>query len=262
MPANIQNIIVLGSGNLAVHLVRAFVLAGKNIRQVYSRSGKLPGLNDVAGNIEIIHDLQDMSKDADLYVLSVPDRALPEIISRITLPDHLIVHTSGSVSIDVFEDRFRYYGVFYPVQTFSKKKALAYKNIPVCIESNDPAGIQALTKLAEDVFGRACEMDSPARLKIHMAAVFASNFTNHLYDIAHDLLDSSDIPFDIIRPLIMEAAAKVQADHPASVQTGPAQRGDHSIIEKHLKELAGSPDLRDIYKMITDSIISFKRSRS
>ena len=238
-----QNIIILGAGNLATHLVRALTASGRNIQQVYSRRNQLTGLDDLPMLPEIISDPGLINQQADLYIISVSDDAIGEVIDSGSLGEQFVVHTSGSTPMDIFKGKVREYGVFYPLQTFSAGKKVSYGNIPVCIESTGPRELDLLRELAEDAFGQAYALDSNTRLKIHMAAIYASNFTNHMYDIASEILDGEDVPFDIIRPLINQVARKVQEALPGEIQTGPAFRGDNtgpSDHHHHGPRLAGS----------------------
>jgi len=171
-------------------------------------------------------------------------------------PNAIHVHTAGSVSMAVFQEKKEKYGVFYPFQTFSKAKQLDFKKIPVFIEASHPEVEAVLCALASSVSNEVHQINSEQRLKLHIAAVFACNFVNHLYHVASDMLKSADLPFEVLKPLILETAGKVMQLTPEEAQTGPAKRNDTGVINKHLDALSESPDLRKIYQELSDMILN------
>jgi predicted short-subunit dehydrogenase-like oxidoreductase (DUF2520 family) len=148
------------------------------------------------------------------------------------------------------------HGIFYPLQTFSKQKKVDFEEIPICLEANKYEVLQQLERLAGSLSRKVYFLDSKQRKAIHLAAVFACNFTNLMYRIAEDLVTESDLNFDILRPLIKETAAKVQEHSPREVQTGPAARNDRKIIEEHLKALENHPEYKEIYQLLTTEIVN------
>ena len=254
-----MEIVLLGSGNIATHLGKAFKMAGQNITQVWSRSAdKAAELADSVGSTAV-SELSSITPDADLYILAVNDDAIRSVAEQLPATSGLIVHTSGTTSLDVLDGISDRTGVFYPIQTFSKSKAVDLRQVPISIEGRSEEITEALHSLASRLSEKVFEMNSVQRRTIHAAAVFACNFTNHMYVLAHELLKEQGLTFDLLRPLIAETAAKIQSADPATVQTGPAIRNDQSTIDKHLELLNGSPDLKDLYEKLSQSIINYQK---
>lgn len=251
----IRKIVLIGAGNVATHLGQALSGNGREIIQVYSRSAESAASLAQILNCPRTTSLADIRADADLYLFAVNDDALAEVLRQFPHKQALVAHTSGSIPMEVFEAGFQNFAVFYPLQTFSKQSKPDYANIPLCLEANTPANYTLIEKLAQRVSNRVVSANSQQRRQLHLAAVFACNFTNHLYTIAADILEQHQLPFDILRPLISETAAKVQNNLPARVQTGPALRNNQQIIKAHLKALEALPDYQKIYTFITQSII-------
>jgi predicted short-subunit dehydrogenase-like oxidoreductase (DUF2520 family) len=254
-----MKIIIIGSGNVATHLGLALKAARHKIVQVYSRSessAKTLGKKLSAGYTT---DVKNISSEAEIYILAVSDHAIKDVLHEIRnekseIRNSIMLHTSGSVSSGVFEKTIKNYGVLYPVQTFSVKHPVNFKNIPVCIEANNALAQKKITALAKTITKKIHYINSDQRKKIHLAAVFANNFSNHLFAIAEHILKRENISFDLVRPLILETAMKVQNGSPLQMQTGPAKRGDAGVIEEHLKMLGNKKALREIYKLISENI--------
>lgn len=254
-----MEIVLLGSGNIATHLGKAFKMAGQNIIQVWSRSpDKAEELADSVG-ASVVSDLALITSAADLYILAVNDDAIRTVAEQIPVTSGLIVHTSGTTSLNVLNGISERTGVFYPIQTFSKSKAVDLRQVPIAIEGNSAEVKESLHSLASRLSENVLEMTSIQRRTIHAAAVFACNFTNHLYVLAHELLKAQGLTFDLLRPLIAETAAKIQSADPASMQTGPAIRDDQSTIVKHLELLNDNPGLKDLYEKLSQSIINYQK---
>ncbi len=247
-------IILIGAGNVATHLGKELKKNGFRIVQVYSRSESSSSKLAESLKCESITDLNDLNKQADLYIISVHDSAINTIVRRIDIKNKLIVHTSGSIQMNVFEGVSANYGVFYPLQTFSKSKDLNFKSIPVCIEANSQENRNKLMELGRILSDDVRIITSDQRKIIHLAAVFACNFTNFMYYISDELLKQNDISFDIIKPLIKESTEKVMVKNPAHIQTGPAVRGDIETIHKHLEMLKRYPEYVEIYQLISEKI--------
>lgn len=250
-----MNIVLLGSGNVATHLGKALAGAGYDVLQVYSPTAT--NAQSLAGELaaEAIDDISSVTADADLYVIAVKDDAIEQVAAQ--LPASLsgtVVHTAGSVGVSVLAAHATRYGVLYPVQTFSKAKPVDFSLIPVAVEASDDATYQQLAQLAGSLSSRVFLCASHQRLALHVAAVFACNFTNHLYAIGADILHNHGLDFDLLRPLILETAEKAMQYRPEDVQTGPAARGDVHTMQRHLAALDGHPDLATLYKIISDHI--------
>jgi len=242
---------IVGSGNVATRLCYAFRDAGVEIQQLLSTSKSGKELAETF-DIALITSPENM-EFVDVVLLCIKDDALHEnYISRFD-KSLFLCHTSGSVSINIFGSRNKG-GIFYPLQTLSKAKEVEFTNIPLCIESKEEKGLHILRDLASLISEDVRIINSEERKRIHLAAVFVSNFANHLYKIAEDLLSENNIDFDILKPLIAETAEKIQTISPTQAQTGPALRKDEMIIKKHLESLSLHPNYKNIYQIFSESI--------
>lgn len=245
-----NSVIILGSGNLATHLTKVFIKCKTvDLIQVYSRN--LENITYLNGKVNITDDLQSL-KEADIYIISISDNAIPNFSKTLLLKGKLVVHTSGSVHMNELKGEFDK-GVFYPLQTFTKEKKIKFKNIPICIETESKDQLLKLEKLASAISKNVYIIDSKQREKLHLSAVFVNNFTNHLYSIAKDICEENKVPFEILLPLIRETAKKASIMSPSESQTGPAKRNDTKTIEHQLKQL--SDNQKGIYTILTESII-------
>ncbi len=251
----INSIVLIGAGNVATQLGKAFRKKGKSIVQVLGRNQS--AAEDLANQIGAlaISNPDQLTSDADLYILAVPDDEIPKIAGTLNFRDQLLVHTSGSVRSDALKNASSHYGVFYPLQTLLKSRDIDFSDIPICIEACSKDVCDALMVLAREISNDVRKIDSLQRQSIHLAAVFASNFTNHIYHMAEEILKDANVSFDIIQSLILETAKKIKHKSPKEAQTGPAVRGDLKIIEKHLELLKNNPEKKEIYKMISRLII-------
>tara|TARA_B110000211_G_C14042013_1_gene537194 strand:+ start:730 stop:1488 length:759 start_codon:yes stop_codon:yes gene_type:complete len=244
-------IVFLGFGNVNFHLINTLYKHNKDsVIQVYNRS-KI-NLNKELNNIPFTTDLSKI-KEADLYIIGIPDDAIAAFSETLPLKNKLVVHTSGSVSMEALSERNRK-GVFYPLQTFSKNREVNFNTIPICIEAKEEADLELLTNLGNSLSEKVVEIDSDERSKLHLAAVFVNNFVNHLYAIGDDILGNNELSFDLLHPLIEETASKVKTLSPSEVQTGPARRGDQKTIEKHLHLLKEGPE-SELYQQLTESLM-------
>jgi predicted short-subunit dehydrogenase-like oxidoreductase (DUF2520 family) len=248
-----MKIVFLGSGNVATHLALAFNASGQQITQVWSR--KKVNAEQLAAqvNASAIEDLSSLDRNADLYLIAVKDDAIIDLVPLLLGLEGVVVHTSGATPLDVLQG-LENYGVFYPLQTFSKQKALDLSNTPMCLEANSAAAMQVIEAAAKLISTAQYRMDSEQRKVLHLAAVFACNFTNHLYQLGHSILQTHGLNFEILKPLILETARKIEDAVPFDVQTGPAVRGDQETMVKHLRLLDDRPDLQGIYKTLSESI--------
>ena len=250
-----MRITLIGSGNVATHLGAAFKNAGHKIIQVYSRSENNSALLAYHIGAEAITSLAEINPETDIFIIAVADGAIAGIAEQLSKLNILIAHTSGATSLynlTAFTDKA---GVFYPLQTFSKTKEVNFRTVPLCIEGSDAQIAQTLKELAQSISNNVYIVDSVQRKTLHLAAVFACNFSNYLYRIAQQLLAEQDMPFDLLRPLILETAEKVQEHFPADVQTGPAIRGDQQTILNHLHQLKNLPELEQLYRLLSQGII-------
>ncbi len=253
-----MRITLIGSGNVATHLGAAFKNAGHRIVQVYSPNTHNASLLAYHIGAEAISDLQQINPDTDIFVISVKDDVIAEMVQALLPHQKLTVHTSGATGIAAITAFTDDAGVFYPLQTFSKTREVDFLNVPLCIEGANDEITRTLTQLTQSISNKVYQVSSEQRKVLHLSAVFACNFPNFLYGIAQQLLADSQMPFDMIRPLILETAQKVQTNMPAAVQTGPAVRNDRQTMEAHLQMLHGNPELENLYRIISQEIIKNK----
>ena len=244
------SVVVLGFGNVGKHLCLSLNRSNAaELTQIYNRS-KI-ALPDSLQDIECIRDLDDLTH-ADLYIIALPDDVIRSFSDALPVTDAIVAHTSGSAAIDVLEKHDRA-AVFYPLQTFSSEQDMDFNAIPICIEASHERDEEKLKLLAESISKKVSIISSEERKKLHMAAVFASNFPNHLYHIASEILNDNNLDFDLLKPLISETARKIESLSAYDAQTGPARRGDENTIENHLHLLTDSR-YREVYELLTRSI--------
>jgi len=249
-----MDVVILGSGNVATHLAKALKAEGENVVQVYSQNLDNAKLLATEIGADAIANYTNLISTADLYIISVKDDAINEVAAQLKNVKGLVVHTSGTTDINVLSKHGLKSGVFYPLQTFSKAKSISFDNIPLCIEAEIESDLDTLEKLANSLTSKVYKLNGEKRKVLHLTAVFACNFPNHLYALAAKILDSNQLEFDILRPLIFETADKVMTNLPIDVQTGPAVRDDQNTINKHLSMLNNLPELQDIYQTLSNSI--------
>jgi predicted short-subunit dehydrogenase-like oxidoreductase (DUF2520 family) len=250
-----KKITIFGAGNVGTHLIKRFQNSGVVIHQVFTRHIEKNANWD---NINVIDTLDLLDKNADVYILSVSDASIEKLANQISeiLDNQLLVHTSGTIPSTVFAPYSQRFGVFYPLQTFSKKRTPEWSEIPICIDASNMEDRTLLHEIALHASPKVYHINDEQRAKIHVAAVFVNNFVNHLYHIGEEILLHEQLPFDILKPLIRETAAKIEANPPSAMQTGPARRNDLITIEKHISYLEQFPDYQKIYELISEQIIT------
>jgi predicted short-subunit dehydrogenase-like oxidoreductase (DUF2520 family) len=246
--------VFIGSGNVATHLAAALKEKGIIISQIYSRTLSNAEILAIKLDCAYTSDVYDIHTDADIYFYALKDSTFTHFIKNFDMPNAIHVHTSGSVSMSEFDGFATKYGVFYPLQTFSKDKEVDFSIIPICIEACNSEVQLKLLELAKMLSNKTYIITSEQRKKLHLAAVFACNFTNYLYDAASQIMEDSGISFEIIQPLIAETADKIKTMVPYAAQTGPAVRYDENIMKKHLYMLNTKPELKKIYKLLSKNI--------
>lgn len=252
------SVVLLGAGRVATHLAPALAQAGCTLLQVWSRTEA--SARDLAEPLGIAYttDLDAVVADADVYIACVADGALPEVAERIVARvggAPLFLHTAGSVGMELWQRcGARRCGILYPLQTFSKERAVNMREVSLFVEASDEKAMTRIEALAHSISNRVFRADSKRRARLHIAAVFACNFANAMYDAAHHLLAEDDIPFEVLLPLIDETAAKVHALTPREAQTGPAVRGDRAVMQRHMEALEGDKQLQQIYSIISSFI--------
>ncbi|MCU4176784.1 Rossmann-like and DUF2520 domain-containing protein [Carboxylicivirga sp. N1Y90] len=255
-----MNIVLIGSGNVATQLGLALVKRGHRISQVFSRTHTNAEVLANKLSSKAISCKSELNLQAELYIVSVKDDALVEFIADLPELKGIVCHTAGSVDVQVL-NRFDQYGVFYPFQTFTKEKQVDFKQVPILLEADNDKVYKCLLKLAESLSDKVSKASSQQRGQLHVAAVFACNFVNHMYRLSEDLLDDSGLSFELLNPLIKETADKVMSLSPRLTQTGPASRNDQLIIQKHMRLLKGNEPFESIYKNLTESILALSKSK-
>ena len=250
------SIVFIGAGNLATNLAVSLYKKGFRLVQVYSRTEESARMLAQAVEASYTTNISEVAADAQLYVVSLKDDAFLELLPRLVegREKGLWVHTAGSISVNVWQRYAQRFGVFYPMQTFSKARLVDFHEIPIFVESNSEADTQFLKDIASALSTRVYKCTSEERQSLHLAAVFACNFTNHMYALASRLLTKYNLPFEVMLPLIDETARKVHTMNPQVAQTGPAVRYDRQIIDKHLAMLADEPEMQQIYCLLSESI--------
>lgn len=249
-----KKLAIIGAGNLATRVALELHNKGVEIVQVYSRTvtsaltlARLIGCNYVT-------KAEKITPDADIYLISVSDMAVNTLLAHVNFNNKLVAHTAGSIPMEDLKKFSSNYGVFYPLQTFSKYRDVNFTNIPFCIEANNKENEDSLVELAQLISPDVRLISSEQRKQLHLAAVFVNNFSNHMYSIASEIIKEKDLPFDILLPLIDETASKVKNMTPRAAQTGPATRMDKNIMNEHLHMLNGKHKLKKIYSSISESI--------
>lgn len=250
-----MKIVLIGAGNLATHLGKALHAAGHDMVQVFSRTMQSAETLASLLDAEPLTDMAQVRDDADVYIFSVKDSALEQLISQLCGGEKKVfLHTAGSMPMSVFQGKALHYGVLYPMQTFSKQREVDFSIIPCFIEANDEFALKQIEGLAGQISHRVFQLSSEDRKYLHLSAVFACNFANHCYAASQKLLQQHGIPFDVMLPLIDETAAKVHGMTPKEAQTGPAVRYDENVIGKQIQLLENQPYFQKIYDCMSKSI--------
>lgn len=248
----------IGAGNLAWHLAPTLENAGHYVKEVYSQNGVTA--KNLVGNLydaTLKTNLDFSDSTSQIFILALPDDAIQSVANELILPElSLLIHTSGGKTIGVLEDSAAAaFGVFYPLQSFSKSRPVDFEQIPILIESDNKEATQILKNLGKSISKHVKFVSSEQRAKLHLAAVFANNFTNHLLAIAETLAKDAKLDFSLLKPLIIETVEKSLKLSPKKAQTGPAKRGDIETLDKHMELLAGDEPLQEIYKIISQHIL-------
>lgn len=251
-------IVFLGAGNVASHLSRHLHSAGHTISCVYARDPE--GADQLARNLGCpgTSEQEEVPAHADFYIISVPDEAIPEIVLQFRDREGIWLHTSGAVSMDLFQGAFASFGVLYPLQTLSKQRPELPEDSPFLVEGSSPEVTERISSLASSLSTHVIEIESETRLRIHLAAVFANNFPNHLVHIAQQMLMEQGLDLHLLDPIVRETFQKIAEMGAAGAQTGPAIRGDRQTMLKHLELLKGHPEWEKLYTFISRDIERLK----
>ena len=244
------HVVILGFGNIGSNLCNALHNSSQvSVVQLFNRN-----LIELPNKIKSIPFTSDISeiKEADVYIIAIPDDAIDDFSATLPFQDKLVVHTSGSVPMQALDGKNKK-GVFYPLQTFTKNNLVDFSEIPICIEAEEETDLKTLRTLGESISNKVTMISSEDRKKLHLAAVFVNNFVNHLYTISEAILEENNLDFGLLKPLIAETASKIENLSPLQAQTGPAKRNDRKTIENHLHLLKDSP-YREVYQQLTKAI--------
>lgn len=246
-------VVIIGSGKVAEHLTTALSASAEiNLSQIYTRRA----LSFQTVTTEVVYSLSELD-DADIYIIAVSDSAISEVSSELDFENRFVVHTSGTMPLTAVNPKNRR-GVFYPLQTFSKNREIDFNIVPICLESENETDYEVLETVAKAISSSVYNITSKQRKALHVAAVFANNFTNHMYAQAAEICENNNVSFDILKPLITETASKIQLLHPIAAQTGPAVRNDQLTIDEHLCFIKDKSQ-RNIYSVLTKSIQNGKK---
>jgi predicted short-subunit dehydrogenase-like oxidoreductase (DUF2520 family) len=253
-----MNVTFIGSGNLAWHLAPALDNQGYVVKEVYSRNPKHAAqLTGRLYQAEVRTTLDFSSSSSGVFIVATTDDAISMVAREIVLPENaILVHTSGSQPLSALDfAATERTGVFYPLQTFTRNAKVAFRDVPIFVECRDETAEKILMTMARSLSAKARIIDSEERKALHIAAVFASNFSNHMMTIAHELMDKNKMDFSWLNPLITETFTKALSVGPGIAQTGPAKRGDLQILDEHMEYLRKEKDLAKLYEIISQHII-------
>ncbi len=254
MQKSIKRIALAGSGNVAWYLAKGLKLQGYAITGIWSREySHALILADSIGTVACKNP-ESLGKGADLIIIAVTDQAIVKVAQKIGDFEGVVIHTAGSVKMDVLAENFKRFGVLYPLQTITKENHLVTAEVPFLVEASAVEVLQAVKEVAYKLSPKVYETDSNDRLLLHVAAVFAGNYSNLMYTIGNEILKNSNLPPEILHSLILETARKAVNADPLKMQTGPARRNDSLTIQKHIESLASLPEYAHLYSLLASMI--------
>ena len=255
------SISIVGAGRVGWRLAQALENAGHYIEEIWSREPENAArLVDHLYNARVQQELDFSNSRAEIFLLALTDTAAPEVAAGLMLPPGaLLAHTSGSLPMEILAPAANRFGVFYPLQTFSKERVVDLSEVPFCLEASDRKSLAVLKKLAGSLSSKVVELDAAKRKVLHLAAVFACNFTNHLLHISEEILEEGGLDTQLLYPLIMETISKSMELGPSQAQTGPAVREDHQVMEAHLQKLEEEPGWAELYYLLSQDIIRWNK---
>ncbi len=249
-----MEIVLIGTGNTANILGHKLKAAGHHIVQIYGRNEHEASELAYELDTESTNYWSVVNRNADIYIIAVSDIAIEKVIQELGFSNKTVVHTAASVSKEILKKASPHYGVLYPLQSL-KKGSGRLPDIPIIIDASDEATLKELDALAHSITTHVEEAGDEERLKLHLAAVFCNNFVNHLYVLMEDYCRRENISFNLLKPLVMETAMRIEDVSPSEAQTGPAVRADLNTIQKHEQMLEQYPQLKSIYTLFTNSIM-------
>jgi len=260
--SNTLKITVIGAGNVGTHLALRFSELGFPVQQIFSRTQTKA--KRLADQVKAKHcnDLKEIENTADVYIIAVHDDAIETVAKALAKqlePTKVVAHTSGSTSVQTISSYFENYGIFYPLQTFTKGIRPDFTTLPICINGGNQNTLEQLKAIANETSGNVYEITEEERQILHVTAVMVNNFTNRMLALAEEILDKEQISFEILKPLINETVNKIKGNKAADIQTGPAARGDEQTIERHMDYLSQFPEQKQIYRIMTESILNSRK---
>jgi predicted short-subunit dehydrogenase-like oxidoreductase (DUF2520 family) len=251
-----MKISIIGTGNVARALAKRISQCGHEIDAIFGRDQKKASELAHRVHSKAVNSLSDLPDNSDIYLLAVKDDAIVEVASAIRTAGGILAHTSGATPISIFEGVQKNFGVFYPLQTFSAELDTNFEELPICISANNSKNEAKLKELAASICPNVYSISEEQRKGLHVAAVFANNFSNFLFSAAFDICSRESLNFDMLKPLIRQTLRKIELADPEKIQTGPARRGDESTIDLHMKWLVEhAPEYGLIYQILTEAIV-------
>lgn len=248
-------LVIIGSGNVATQLAKAFSKKNILITQVYSKNKTHAEKLSAKIKCPFTNNIKEIVKGNYIYLICIKDEAIESFCKSFKIKDGILLHTSGSADMNILKSSSKNYGVFYPLQTISLNRKISFKHVPICLEASNQETLHIIQKLARIISKNIHVITSTERKKIHLAAVIVNNFTNHLYHLAFDYLQKEKITPELLHALIEETTSKALELNPLEAQTGPARRIDSNTIKAHQQQLKNNPDLQKIYTLLSESII-------
>jgi predicted short-subunit dehydrogenase-like oxidoreductase (DUF2520 family) len=254
--------VLIGAGNLGTSVTLALNQVGVHPRQIINRTiSKAKNLAEMT-NCSIYSSNLNAIEPCDFVLVATTDDSIPDIVKALSPVNIPVFHTSGSTDISIFPSAIPNNGVFYPLQSFSAERELDFQEMPLLLEASNDKTLKLLFKIAHRLSSRVIEVSSENRIKTHIAAVLANNFSNHFLILARDYLKKYNIPEDILDPLVKETFNKYIELRNKNAQTGPAVREDMKILDKHKEILKNDPALQKIYNFVSDSIIKYRKEKN
>jgi predicted short-subunit dehydrogenase-like oxidoreductase (DUF2520 family) len=251
-----MRVVILGSGNVATILGEKIYVAGHEVVQVFSRNHEAADKLASLLHAQAVSSREAVDVSAELYIIAVNDGAIGELASWLRPAAGIVVHTAGSVPVDVLKPASTRFGILYPLQTL-RKETSSIAEIPLLVDGSDMETTEQLFAFVKSISGTVQAADDAKRLKLHIAAVIMNNFSNHLFTLAYDYCKKENLDFRLLIPLVTDTGERLKLKPPSQLQTGPAARNDMSTIRYHLEQLKNYPDLADIYKLFTEKILDY-----
>ena len=255
-----MQIVIIGTGNVATLLGKTIKAAGHTISGIYGRNPE--AARELAVALDTVNGggLDAMLPNADIYILAVSDASLGKLAGKLNIGSKLLVHTAGSVPMDILKEYSPNYGVLYPLQSL-RKELKELPVIPILVDANTPDNLTIIQDFAATLSSMIKKTTDEERFNFHLSAILVSNFTNHLYSLAADFCKEKDMPFTFLHPLIHEVVNRLEYGHPSQFQTGPAVRNDQETINRHLQALSGHPEMKNLYAVFTEGIQAYFKKK-